>query len=204
MTRLKALVEALAEFNITGNISGFLDEGVQGFFSFQRGNQTITDSLVKTTKVVACDPGIGVIGFVSELENKHLEFGGIFVRSSLSSLADGFSAFNDIGLTVGRQVMVFEGLDELLERRERFDVLIRVDVPHFCGTAEHSTSKTGLFVFGNLSEFHVFFYAEGPSCDGGDGCVRPVEFIGSGDLDRFRHSQRLLRFGGRVGFGLRF
>src|SRR5204863_8840061 len=39
LTGLRALVEALAEFDVMGNISGFLDKSVQGFFSFQGGNQ---------------------------------------------------------------------------------------------------------------------------------------------------------------------
>ena len=124
MTRLEALVEAPAEFDVTGDISGFLDESIQGLFPFQRENQAVTDGLVKASKVVAGDPGIGFIGIASKLENEHLEFGGVLVCSSLGSLADGFGTFNDIGLTVRRRVMVFEGFEEPLERRERFDVLI--------------------------------------------------------------------------------
>ena len=182
MTGLRALVEALAEFNITGNISGFLDEGVQGFFSFQRGNQTVTDSLVKTTKVVVCDPGIGVIGFVSELENKHLEFRGIFVRSSLSSLADGFSAFDDIGLAVGHEVLFLESFDEILKRGKGTDTIIGIDVPNLGNAAKSSCCKMSLLAIGNFGKLHVFFDTERPSSDGRNRGVRSVKFIWFRDI----------------------
>ena len=109
------MIKTLTEFDISGDISSLLDEHIQSFLPLQGGNQTITDSLVKSTKIMTSDPGIGFIGFMSELEDKHLEFGGVFICSALSSLVDGFGASNNISLTMGHQVMLFECFDELSE-----------------------------------------------------------------------------------------
>ena len=46
LARLETLLETPPEFNIASNISSFPNKSVQGFFSFQRGNQPVTDGLV--------------------------------------------------------------------------------------------------------------------------------------------------------------
>ena len=79
--------------------------------------------------------------------------------------------------------------------KEYMELLIRVDVPHFGIVAKPSRSKTSLLVIGDLCEFYVLLHAEGPSGDDGDRRVFSVEFIAFDDPNRF---------GGRVGFGLRF
>src|SRR5437762_12199074 len=119
--RVEALVEALAKFDIAGDVSSLLDKAIQGVFLHQVRNQPLMDHSVKTMEVMASDPGVGFIGLVSKLVDKHLEFHRIFICSSLSSLTDGLGAFNDVGLAVGCQVLFFEGLDECFERGERFD-----------------------------------------------------------------------------------
>ena len=52
---------------------------------------------------------------MAELENEYFELGGLLICSLLSSLADIFGMFNDIGLTVRRQVMLLERFDEISE-----------------------------------------------------------------------------------------
>src|SRR5271170_2516733 len=105
------------------------------------GNHPFTNRLVKAAEVVASDPGVRFGGFVSELEDKHFEFGGVFVCSSLGSLEDGFSAFEDVSLAVGGQMLFFKGLEERFERGEGVGVLVRIDVPDFRVVTEPGGGK---------------------------------------------------------------
>ena len=166
--RTRALIEVLSKFDIASNIGGLLDKSIQGVFLLEMGNHPFTNRLVQAAEVVTSDPGVGLGGFVSELEDKHLEFGGVFVGSSLGSLEDGFGAFEDVSLAVGGQMLFFKGLEEHFERGEGFDTLVRIDVPDLRVVAEPGGSKAGLFVGGDFRKVHVFFDAEGPSGDGGN------------------------------------
>jgi hypothetical protein len=99
------LIKAPSKLDIAGNIDGLLDKIIQGVFFVEMGNQSITDCFIKATKEMASDPGVGFVGFVSKLEKKHLELCGVFVCSSLGSLADGFRAFNEVSLAVGGRML---------------------------------------------------------------------------------------------------
>jgi hypothetical protein len=182
------LIQAPSKLNITGDIDGLLDKIIQDIFFVEMGNQSITDCFIQITKEMASDPGIDFIGFISELENKHLEFRGVFVYSSLDSLTDDFRAFNEIDLTMDDQMLFLEYFEEIFERRERFDVFVRVDVSYFRTIAESDYSKTDLFVGGDFSEFHILFHSEDPGDDGGNRCVLSVELIRLGDLHCFGYS----------------
>ena len=111
VSRLLASIEAFPDFDITGDVTSFLDEDIPAFFHFKRGDQPIVDALVKSTKVMARYPR--EVGFGSELKSKHLKFCRILIHSSSGALIHGFNTFGNIGITVGSEVLIFESFDEL-------------------------------------------------------------------------------------------
>ena len=156
------MVKTFPKFDIASDISGLLDQIVQGVLLLEMRDHPFTDCPVKAAEVMTRDPGVGFGRVVSELLDQHFEFGRILVGATLCSLFDGFGALNDISLAVGRQVLFFEGLEEWLEQWEGFDVFVRINVPNLRGVAKPGCRKTGLFVGRDLSEFHVFFHCEYP------------------------------------------
>ena len=110
-------LKAFTEFDVAGNIVGFPDETVQGILlPVKVGNQGVANGFIKAAEVMMRHSLIGFIGLISKLENKHFELSGVFACSTLPSLADGFSAFDDIGLAVGHKVLFLESFDEILKR----------------------------------------------------------------------------------------
>ena len=126
------------------------------------------------------------VGF-AELHNEHLEFGGVLASVSFETLTHGLDAFKDICIAVGCLMVLFEGLEKDIERGERFDIFIRVNVPYLRVAAKPSTGKTSLNLFGDRGEFHIFFGAERPGCDGAKGRVRSIKFFGLGYFEGFWH-----------------
>jgi hypothetical protein len=84
------LIETLSEFDIADDISGSLDKAVQRVLLLEVGNQPLVDRLVKAMEVLASNPGIWFVGFIFKLEDKHLEFSGVFVWPSLGSCGEWF------------------------------------------------------------------------------------------------------------------
>src|SRR6266496_1610250 len=131
------------------------------------GNHSIMNGPLETTKIMAGYPDIGFSGFVSELDDEHLEFGGVLICSTWT-LVDSLGTFGDIGLGVGRQMLFLERFEEYFEGGERFNTLIRIDVPYLRGVAKPSCREMGLFVIRDLCEFHIFLHTKHPSGDGAD------------------------------------
>jgi len=181
--RAEALIKALPELDIARNIGGPLDKIIQDVILVEVGNQPLTDCLIEPVQVMAGYPSIRFGGLISELVDKHLELGRIFVGTTLGSLSDCFSAIDDIHLAVRCQVLFLECLQEWIKQGERLDILVRVDVPDLCSVAEPGCSKSGLFIVGDLGEFHILLHSEHPRGNSGDGRICTVEFIRSGDLD---------------------
>ena len=129
---------------------------------------------------------IGFIGLISKLENEHFELGRVFACSTLTSLADCFSVFDDIGLAVGHEVLFLESFDEILERGKGLDVPIGVDVPNLGYTAELCYCKTGLLAVRNFGELYIFFNTECPCHDGRDRGVLPIEVLWFRNIHRHR------------------
>src|SRR5436190_10956622 len=110
--RAETLIETLPEFDIPCDIRDLLDKTIQGVLLLEVRNQPVTDCLIKAVEIMRGDPCVGFGGVVSELLDEHLKLRRILVGATLSSLFDGFGAFNDIRLAVGCQVLLLEGLEE--------------------------------------------------------------------------------------------
>src|SRR5271170_796518 len=80
---------------------------IQGVFLLEMGDpdEPFTDGSIKTAEITTGDPSVGFVGFLSKLVDKHLEFRGKSVGSSLGSLAYGFRPFDDVGLAVRSQML---------------------------------------------------------------------------------------------------
>lgn len=96
-----------------------------------------------------------------KLKHEHLEFGRVLIDASFGVLTNSFDAFNDVDIAVRHLMMVFEGFNKLTEWRERFDILVRIDVSYFGVFIKSISSKISLKCLRNFDKPHVFLYAEG-------------------------------------------
>jgi len=127
------------------------------------------------------------VGF-TELDDQHLEFRRVLTGVPFEPLADGFNAFEEVGIAVGRLVVFFEGFDEHLELGESVDFLIGIDVtPYLRGVLEPRSSKTSLGSCWDRRKLHVLLCTERPGCDSAQGRVGSIEFFGLSDFKAFRH-----------------
>ena len=181
---LRLAVKASSEFVITGDVAGFLNEFIQLLIPINERNHRAANVLVNATKEVYMNPA--EISFGTKLSNEHFKLVAELVGGA-AILTHCLDACDDVGFAVGGLMIFLKGLDEFLKRRKRFDIFIGINVPHLCLSAKPGSSKTSLDFLRDLSEIHIFLYAESPSCSVGKRDVGTIEFFGSRDLDLFGH-----------------